>query len=206
MEISHVIEALKKPLPGYLAHAELAPYRKSNEHYLRNIKPKLASTLVLLFPDENNILHFVLIKRPQYSGVHSNQYALPGGKKEGNEDKEETALRETQEEIGVQRDKIQIIGKLSEIYVPPSNFLIFPFIGYCSSIPLFIADQNEVDEIIEIQLDELFKNDVIKITNKSIVHKGQKFNLSVPFLDLNGRDVWGATGAILNELKVILSS
>ncbi len=206
MEISHVIEALKKPLPGYLAHAELAPYRKSNEHYLRNIKPKLASTLVLLFPDENNILHFVLIKRPQYSGVHSNQYALPGGKKEGNEDKEETALRETQEEIGIQRDKIQIIGKLSEIYVPPSNFLIFPFIGYCSSIPLFIADQNEVDEIIEIQLDELFKNDVIKITNKSIVHKGQKFNLSVPFLDLNGRDVWGATGAILNELKVILSS
>lgn len=206
MEISHVIEALKKPLPGYLAHAELAPYRKSNEHYLRNIKPKLASTLVLLFPDENNILHFVLIKRPQYSGVHSNQYALPGGKKEGNEDKEETALRETQEEIGVQRDKIQIIGKLSEIYVPPSNFLIFPFIGYCSSIPLFVADKNEVDEIIEIQLDELFKNDVIKITNKSIVHKGQRFNMSVPFLDLNGRDVWGATGAILNELKVILSS
>ena len=206
MEISHVIEALKKPLPGYLAHAELAPYRKSNEHYLRNIKPKLASTLVLLFPDENNILHFVLIKRPQYSGVHSNQYALPGGKKEGNEDKEETALRETQEEIGIQRDEIQIIGKLSEIYVPPSNFLIFPFIGYCSSIPLFIADQNEVDEIIEIQLDELFKNDVMKITNKSIVHKGQRFNMSVPFLDLNGRDVWGATGAILNELKVILSS
>ena len=206
MEISHVIEAFKKPLPGYLAHAELAPYRKSNEHYLRNIKPKLASTLVLLFPDENNILHFVLIKRPQYSGVHSNQYALPGGKKEGNEDKEETALRETQEEIGIQRDEIQIIGKLSEIYVPPSNFLIFPFIGYCSSIPLFVADKNEVDEIIEIQLDELFKNDVIKITNKSIVHKRQKFNLSVPFLDLNGRDVWGATGAILNELKVILSS
>ena len=206
MEISHVIEALKKPLPGYLAHAELAPYRKSNEHYLRNIKPKLASTLVLLFPDENNILHFVLIKRPQYSGVHSNQYALPGGKKEGNEDKEETALRETQEEIGIQRDKIQIIGKLSEIYVPPSNFLIFPFIGYCSSIPLFVADKNEVDEIIEIQLDELFKNDVMKITNKSIIHKGQRFNMSVPFLDLNGRDVWGATGAILNELKVILSS
>ena len=206
MEISHVIEALKKPLPGYLAHAELAPYRKSNEHYLRNIKPKLASTLVLLFPDENNILHFVLIKRPLYSGVHSNQYALPGGKKEGNEDKEETALRETQEEIGIQRDEIQIIGKLSEIYVPPSNFLIFPFIGYCSSIPLFVADKNEVDEIIEIQLDELFKNDVMKITNKSIVHKGQRFNMSVPFLDLNGRDVWGATGAILNELKVILSS
>ena len=130
MEIPHVIEALKKPLPGHVAHAELAPYRKSNAHYLKDIKPKLASTLVLLFPDKNNILHFVLIKRPQYNGVHSNQYALPGGKKEGNENKKETALRETQEEIGIKRDKIQIIGKLSEIYVPPSNFLIFPFILY----------------------------------------------------------------------------
>ena len=161
---------------------------------------------MLLFPDKNNILHFVLIKRPQYNGVHSNQYALPGGKKEGNENKKETALRETQEEIGIKRDEIQIIGKLSEIYVPPSNFLIFPFIGYCSSTPLFTADQNEVDEIIKIQLDELFKNDVVKSTHKSIIHNGQRFNMSVPFLDLNGRDVWGATGAILNELKVILSS
>ena len=206
MEIPHVIEALKKPLPGHVAHAELAPYRKSNAHYLKDIKPKLSSTLVLLFPDKHDILHFVLIKRPQYNGVHSNQYALPGGKKEGNENKKETALRETQEEIGIKRDEIQIIGKLSEIYVPPSNFLIFPFIGYCSSIPLFTADQNEVDEIIKIQLVELFKNDVVKSTHKSIIHNGQRFNMSVPFLDLNGRDVWGATGAILNELKVILSS
>ena len=206
MEIPYVIEALKKPLPGHVAHAELAPYRKSNPHYLKDIKPKLASTLVLLFPDKHDILHFVLIKRPQYSGVHSNQYALPGGKKEGNENKKETALRETQEEIGIKKDEIQIIGKLSEIYVPPSNFLIFPFIGYCSSTPLFTADQNEVDEIIKIQLDELFKNDVVKSTYKSIIHNGQRFNMSVPFLDLNGRDVWGATGAILNELKVILSS
>ena len=206
MKIPHVIEALKKSLPGHVAHAELAPYRKSNAHYLKDIKPKLASTLVLLFTDKNNILHFVLIKRPQYNGVHSNQYALPGGKKEGNENKKETALRETQEEIGIKRDEIQIIGKLSEIYVPPSNFLIFPFIGYCSSTPLFTADKNEVDEIIKIQLDELFKNDVVKSTHKSIIHNGQRFNMSVPFLDLDGRDVWGATGAILNELKVILSS
>ena len=206
MEIPYVIEALKKPLPGHVAHAELAPYRKSNAHYLKDIKPKLASTLVLLFPDKNNILHFVLIKRPQYNGVHSNQYALPGGKKEGNENKKETALRETQEEIGIKKDEIQIIGKLSEIYVPPSNFLIFPFIGYCSSTPLFTADKNEVDEIIKIQLDELFKNDVVKSTHKSIIHNGKRFNMSVPSLDLNGRDVWGATGAILNELKVILSS
>ena len=131
---------------------------------------------------------------------------MPGGKKERNENKEETALRETQEEIGILKEQVKIIGKLSEIYVPPSNFLIFPFIGYCSSTPSFLAEENEVDEIIEIKLDELFKKNVLKTTQKSIVHKGQKFNMSVPFLDLNGRDVWGATGAILNELKVILSS
>ena len=169
---SHVIEALKKPLPGHVAHAELAPYRKSNAHYLKDIKPKLASTLVLLFPDKNNILHFVLIKRPQYNGVHSNQYALPGGKKEGNENKKETALERLKKKLESKEMKYKLL-EIIEIYVPPSNFLIFPFIGYCSSTPLFTADQNEVDEIIKIQLDELFKNDVVKSTHKSIIHNGQ---------------------------------
>ena len=160
--------------------------------------------MITLVADENEIpFYFLFSILPILFRFGWPQFVT---KKEGNENKKETALRETQEEIGIKKDEIQIIGKLSEIYVPPSNFLIFPFIGYCSSTPLFTADQNEVDEIIKIQLDELFKNDVVKSTYKSIIHNGQRFNMSVPFLDLNGRDVWGATGAILNELKVILSS
>ena len=82
--IPHVLEALKKPFPGHVAHAELAPYRKSNVHYLKDIKPKLASTLAVIISNKQHTPFCFNKKRPQYNGVHSNQYALPGGKKTGN--------------------------------------------------------------------------------------------------------------------------
>ena len=97
MNIEEIKTKLNNPLLGYEAHFELAPYRKPNKHYLKNLEPKIASTLILLFNDSAENLNFVLIKRPPYDGVHSDQYALPGGKKEANESLSETALRETEE-------------------------------------------------------------------------------------------------------------
>ena len=115
---------LQGPLPGKSAHIKLAPYRESTlDTDFSKYDPKLASTLMLLYENKNNI-KFALIQRPDYSGTHGGQISFPGGKNENGETLKETAIRETMEEIGVNPEDIQILGKLSQVFVPPSNYLI----------------------------------------------------------------------------------
>lgn len=127
-----------------------------------------------------------------------------GGKNESGESMKETALRETMEEIGVDPISINIIGELSKVFVPPSNFLIHPFVGYCDFTPDFKANEREVKRIIEVNIDELFKKGVIKIKKKSFKKSSGNVNFEVPYLDLNNKIVWGATSVILNEFRRML--
>ena len=202
--IENIIENLKQPLPGKEAHKELAPYRNEIELDFKNKNPKIASTLLLIYPKDGETF-FCLIERQEYEGTHSNQISFPGGKNESGESMKETALRETMEEIGVDPISINIIGELSQVFVPPSNFLIHPFVGYCDFTPDFKANEREVKRIIEVNIDELFKKDVIKIKKMSFKKSSGNVNFEVPYLDLNNKIVWGATSVILNEFRKLTS-
>ena len=201
--IENIIKKLKQPLPGKEAHKELAPYRNEIELDFKNKNPKIASTLLLIYP-KNDSLFFCLIQRNEYEGTHSNQISFPGGKNVIGESIKETALRETKEEIGIDPVSINIIGELTQVFVPPSNFLIHPFVGYCDFTPFFKANEREVKEIIEVNIGDLFKKDVIKIKKMSFKKSSGIVNFEVPYLDLNNKIVWGATSVILNEFRKML--
>jgi len=147
-------------------------------------------------------LHFPLIQRPDYDGVHAKQMSFPGGKKdEEDESLKITALRETKEEIGIDPSKIEIIGSLTELYIIASNFNVLPTIGILRELPDFIADKHEVDEVIEVKLEDLMDDGKQKEKPLTIL---QGITINAPYFDLNDKVVWGATAMILSELKQIL--
>ena len=205
IRINKIFQAFDGPLPGKKAHKELAPYRSEIELDFKNKNPKIASTLLLIYP-KNGETFFCLIERQEYEGTHSNQISFPGGKNESGESMKETALRESKEEIGIDPISINIIGELTQVFVPPSNFLIHPFVGYCDFTPDFKANEREVKRIIEVNIENLFKKDVIKVKKMSFKKSSGTINYEVPYLDLNNKIVWGATSVILNEFKILTGS
>lgn len=195
--------ALQKPLPGAKAHYKLAPaYRKEIiENQIISNDYKLASVLILLHPKDDNI-SFPLMLRHQYKGAHSGQISLPGGKAEQNDNSlQETALRETEEEIGVPAKQINIIGQLSKLYIPPSNFLVHPFIGYIDFEPHFIPEIKEVKQLYNTNLDDVLNPKSLQETNLTLAN-GK--NIKTPYFNLHQQIVWGATAMIISELKEIL--
>lgn len=190
-------------LPGEEAHQELSPLEtdvRSNA-LKNNSEPRLSAVSILLY-DKNDELHFVLTKRHEYKGAHSGQISFPGGKTEKSDKTHlETALRETHEEVGVHPDNLSLIGELTPTYIPPSGFLVYPFVVQATNTPKFIAEEKEVKELIEVKVMDLVRPDSLKSTMMEL-KKGMK--VKVPYFELNGEVVWGATAMILNEFRVML--
>lgn len=161
--------------------------------------PKLAGVLVLLYPSpDNGDLHFALMRRTEYKGVHSGQISLPGGKHEAGETFEQTALRETCEELGV-CEEIDVIGALTPLYIPPSDFEVHPIVGISAARPVWSPDATEVAEVIEVPLDMLF-DDSIKAQEDRIVRADWP-PLRVHYYQISGHKVWGATAVMLSEFE-----
>lgn len=158
----------------------------------------------MLYPHRlTSELHFVLIRRPEYPGVHSGQIALPGGRREGSESLEQTALRETKEEIGVRAVTLEVIGALSPLYTPPSNFCIYPFVAYSLIHPTFQPDPREVAEVVEVPLRLLLDLSIRRVETWHFEQIGAR---RVPFFDVYGHHVWGATAMILSEFITMLDN
>ena len=188
-------------LPGKEAHRKMAPFRATDENFIPRKNAKLSATMLLLYPKENELFS-VLIQRTASKGVHSAQIALPGGKKDQDDlHLEHTAHRETLEEIGV--PKIQTIGQLTEVYIEPSNFLVFPYIGFVQHVPSFKLQTEEVDELIEYPIS-LLQNE--SIVQKSKMKTALYGTFDVPIFNINDKKVWGATAAILSEFKEVMKN
>lgn len=191
-------------LPAVDAHEKMAPSIRVDllkRVNVENLNAKKAAVMMLFYP-KNNQTHLVLILRNSYKGVHSSQIAFPGGKPEIiDADLKQTALRETHEEIGISPNKVEIIRSFTEVYIPPSNYMVHPFFGISKEELQFIPQEDEVAGIIELSLVD-FLDDRIIHTKK--MNTSYATNFEVPGFLVQEHFVWGATAMILSELKETL--
>ncbi|OIP01271.1 MAG: hypothetical protein AUJ98_05100 [Bacteroidetes bacterium CG2_30_33_31] len=203
--IEEIKVKLLKELPGHKAHKILSPPYRDEEIKKRidaSDIPRNSSVLLLLY-QKNGSLNIPFIKRSVYEGVHSGQISLPGGKHENFDvDFKATALREANEEIGIISADVQILGQISDLYIPPSNFRVKVFVGYLPYQPMLIPDKKEVQKIIEIPLVDIFKDDIIK--SKVFYVSSYGIERKSPYFDLCGVEIWGATAMIISEFREII--
>lgn len=193
------------PLPGEASQYKMAP--EGRLHELRQLdlqkkNPRSAAVMALFYPSRKHGTNLLLILRKTYKGVHSNQVGFPGGKAEKfDEGLLTTALRETHEEVGVIPKDITVVKKITEIFIPPSNFIVHPFIGLYKKPKPFIKQDTEVERILEVPILDFMdeKNVIVKKLSTSYA-----VDIEVPAFELNGYIVWGATAMMLNEIKELI--
>lgn len=199
-------EALRKrltlPLPGELAHNRMRaePVGVIKPKFEHKLPPRPGSVMILLYADGDDVF-FPLTKRPEYLGTHGGQISLPGGKAEAGETLIETALRETEEEIGVKPQTVEVLGTLSDFFVIPSNFLVKPVVGLLHAAPQFTPNPKEVAKVLKGSVNQLLEGEAIR--TKEIL-AARLFPMRAPHFEIEHEVVWGATAMILNEFRTVL--
>ena len=195
----------KITLPGEEAHFKLAPMLRMRELENLNIdtqNPKQAAVLSVFYPGNAGETRFVLILRKTYKGVHSNQVGFPGGRVEVEDrDLAHTALRETEEEVGIPQHEVEIVREMTRLYIPPSNFWVHPFMGIMKNTPRLVPQEDEVEAILEVKLEDFLSDSCL---TKETLSTSYAKEIEVPAFLLNGNIVWGATAMMLSEMKEIL--
>ncbi len=203
-QFKNKIDSLKtRKLGGLNAQFKLAPELrlKYDADKIKANNPRKAAVLALFYPNENEETTFILTERASYKGTHSAQISFPGGKLDKIDNNlEETALREAFEEVGVLSNNVEVIRELTDVYIPPSNFLATPFIGFIEEKPVFVTNY-EVETTIEVLLDDLLNESSLTTVNLTTSYMR---NADVPCFKLNGYIVWGATAMMLSEIKELL--
>jgi 8-oxo-dGTP pyrophosphatase MutT (NUDIX family) len=198
--INFLAKLRKEDLPGIISHQKMIPY-KSNPN-IRTFEPKedsKLSSVLILFIEDNRNQHFDITFTLRSSKLrkHSGQISFPGGKRDCGENNIDTALRESNEEIGLNPKDVEIITELSTLYVPPSNSIVSPIVAYTNKELKLTANQSEVDEIIFRPFDVFLNNNNLKLSSNLYPNQLQEF----PYWDINHRiPLWGATAIMLQEV------
>ena len=193
-----------KRLPGEKAHLDLMPLNRpfTSDALKRKPNYRQSAVSIVIYP-ENGEIKSVLIQRTNYDGTHGGQISFPGGKMDATDPHLEfTARREAFEEVNLPIEAGIFIGKLSEIYIPVSNFLVEPNVFYVIELPELTPDKREVEAIIHFNLLDLLEPEILKIVDMKFENGFTRKN--IPYYDIQGHKVWGATGMILAEFKAII--
>lgn len=193
-------------LPGVKSQLEFTKNFNGNpEKYLIPTDDAIiAGTLCLLFPNHDGGLSFVLIERTSTvpDDPHSGQISFPGGRMSSEDaDVQETALREAEEEVNVKRSDVRVLGKLTDLFISVSNYIVSPYVGYIDYIPDFSPQESEVNKIIIPTLSSLL--DPSSIRFKDIEVRSEIFK-NIQYFNLENRVIWGATAMMLNEFKSVI--
>jgi 8-oxo-dGTP pyrophosphatase MutT (NUDIX family) len=194
---------LKEALPGEEAQKRLSRLQNYSLSGLLAENPGhvKSAVMIVLWPEYGSI-RCLLIRRPVYPGVHSGQVAFPGGKYEKEDgDLLRTAIRETKEEIGVTVSESEVAGALSPLYIPVSNYLVYPFVSVLNVRPSVVPNEKEVERVLDFELKRLSGKEQVKEKDMQI-REGK--SVKVPYYEVDDFVIWGATAMIISELLAVL--
>ena len=198
--ITYLRRRLAEPLPGVEAQITMAPvYRQDRS--MASIEGKQcreAGVLVLFFPQDDVPTLLLTVRRADLK-EHPGQISFPGGSREADETLRETALRETHEEVGLPPAEVDILGMLTPIFIPPSNFCVHPFVAMTPTAPSLRPQDDEVETVLPVSLPHLL--DPATRQHEPWMLHGRE--IEVPFLNVDGHKVWGATAMMLAELMAL---
>lgn len=200
--IDDVTRKFRSPLPGETAHVRMAVNSPLRLLARPNARTRKSAVLILFYPHQGEVF-LPLILRPAYDGVHSGQMAFPGGRYElTDEDLIRTAKREAQEEIGLRLNDVRVLGVLSELFIPPSNFFVLPVVATLPYRPDFFPDPREVEKVIEVPYREI--RDKTIVGQSEVEVRGKP--IQAPHYLIQHYKVWGATAMMISELLTLLES
>lgn len=199
--LQYLEESLKEPKPGLDAQLKMMPHpRPGNKLYSEVEDSCLKAGVLILLYSRKDRLHLVFTRRTERVDFHQAQISFPGGQQEPDESFTEAALREAHEEVNISPDSIRILGELTPLYIPPSNYCVYPVVAFSDTRPDFQPSEHEVEEVIEVPVDHLLKPENAR--REMWHYKGM--DMEVPFFVFQEHKIWGATAMILSELIELL--